>query len=151
MSKLNLGCGKDVREGYVNIDSRGLPGAVQRDVGDRESMEVFTGAEHILAKDILEHFPQADTPGILQMWADLLKPGGTIEVQVPDIRHAVQVAPNDYWLVRLVYGGQDYAENYHRAGFTKATLVELLQECGLEVTDAEQTKNGNVIAKARKP
>jgi predicted SAM-dependent methyltransferase len=147
--KLNLGCGEDLRDGFINVDLRDIPGVVRLDVSS-QSLKTYRGVGHILARDIIEHFPQAEVPGIIELWVSLLEPGGTIEIQCPDIRHAMNIAPNDDWVIRLIYGGQDHEHNYHKAGFTRETMRRHLEEAGLEVEGIELTKHGNMIAKARK-
>lgn len=148
--KLNLGCGPDIREGYTNLDVRDIDGALRRDVSDPESMSCFRGCSYILALDVLEHFPQVEAEKALAMWVDLLNPGGTIEVQCPDVIHAAQIAYSDEWLIKLLYGGQDYPENFHKSGFTLATMKKLLEGLGLEVIYEDQTRSGNLHVKAVK-
>ncbi|MCK9288580.1 MAG: methyltransferase domain-containing protein [Sphaerochaetaceae bacterium] len=147
-AKLNLGCGKDIREGFTNIDIRPLPGVdVVADV-----REVGIKADYILARDVLEHFPQAETLDILKHWISLLNPGGIIEIQCPDVLWAYEVSRKRgaNWLIQLLYGGQDYPENFHKAGFTLEGLRKILKDLGLEILSAENTPHGNLFIKARR-
>ena len=149
--KLNLGCGeRDIRPGYVNIDIREIEGAVRRDVGDRESMTAFSNAAEILAFDIIEHFPREKAMGVLELWVDLLAPGGILKVRCPDILHAVSVRFDDEWLELLLYGSQDYEENYHRCGFTRPMMERILRDLGLEIEASWNTDAGNLEIWARK-
>ncbi len=150
--KLNLGAGKDIRKGYVNVDCRDLPGIDWVwDLSRWDALAVYEGkdVEHILARDILEHFPQGDVERILKSWVDLLSPGGTITIQCPDVRHAASVM-DDKRLIRLLYGAQDYPENHHTSGFTLATMTALVASLGLLIDSKELTKNGNMVIHARK-
>lgn len=156
--RLNLGCGPDIQDNFVNLDIREIEGALRRDVSDRESMKPFAGADEILAYDVLEHFPREKAREALAMWVELLKPGGVLRIRCPDIRHAASeslkrrsvTADQDEWFELLLYGGQDYPENYHKCGFTMATLSRLLQEMGCLVIRRETTNAGNVEIDARK-
>jgi hypothetical protein len=51
---------------------------------------------------------------------------------------------SDEWLELLLYGGQDYEENFHKCGFTRNTLVGLLLDENLEIIHEEQTDAGNI-------
>lgn len=89
--KLNLGCGDDIRPGYVNVDFRKLQGVSQ--VVD---LSVFPwpfkdeSAEEILMLDFLEHFPYRDTSRLLLECYRTLTAEGTVVVQVPDGGHLTQ-------------------------------------------------------------
>lgn len=146
--RLNLGCGPDVREGFTNCDIRDLPGVdVVVDVAD---LHGFEAVDYIMALDVLEHMPQAVAEKALAMWVSLLNPGGTIEIQCPDIVHAAKIAYSDEWLIQLLYGGQDYPSNFHQSGFTLATMKKLLEGMGLKIVFEDQTKAGNLHVKAVK-
>ena len=81
MKKLNLGCGKKIKDGWVNLDIANLPGVdVVHDItklplpfGDNEFDEV-------LCEDILEH---VDYIPVLKDIHRILKPGGKVTIRVP--------------------------------------------------------------------
>ena len=81
--KLNLGCGADIREGYINIDNIVRPGisTFQWDLNITPYPWVAGSAEEILAIDILEHL---DNPVafVTECWR-LLEPGGLLFIQTP--------------------------------------------------------------------
>ena len=67
MKKLNLGCGKDIREGFINSDIRDLPGVDY--ILDIEKIPYPFNEntfDFVLALNILEHFPIEDTEKILR-------------------------------------------------------------------------------------
>lgn len=82
-NKLHLGCGDIIKEGWVNLDIREMPGVdVVRDVlrGLPFHDETF---DHILSTNFLEHIPQADVIWFMnEMWR-VLKFGGTMQHLVP--------------------------------------------------------------------
>ena len=54
--KLNLGCGNDIRDGWINLDSAKLPGV--NIVHDLEDLPLPFGDEnfdYVLCQDVLEH------------------------------------------------------------------------------------------------
>lgn len=82
--RLNLGCGGDIRPGYVNVDFRQLTGVDQ--VVD---LSVFpwpyqdSSVDEILMLDFLEHFPYRQTERILLECFRIMADDGTVVIQVP--------------------------------------------------------------------
>ncbi len=90
--KLNLGCGDDLREGYLNVDINISPmGGYQFDTL-RFDLSKFPwpwkdqSVEEILMLDFLEHFSYRETRAILDEAWRVLLPQGMIEIQVPDFQ-----------------------------------------------------------------
>lgn len=89
--KLNLGCGRDIRQGYVNIDLH--PGLGVDEVADLSKFPWFWNDEsvdEILMLDFLEHFPYNQTDKILSEAWRILKMGGELTIQVPDATHLLR-------------------------------------------------------------
>lgn len=86
--KLNLGCGPDVKQGYINVDFRQTHPAVMKvDLSQFPWPFDNDSADEILMLDFLEHFPYATTMTILAECRRILKPQGTVKIQVPDFDH----------------------------------------------------------------
>lgn len=80
--KLNLGCGQDIKQGWVNLDSIKLGGVDV--VWDIEKLPLpFKDEEfeEILAQDILEH--TSNFISILKDLHRILKPRGKLSIRVP--------------------------------------------------------------------
>lgn len=90
--KLNLGAGADLKTGYVNVDFRDLPGVLKVDLSKLPWPWKDGEVEDILMLDFLEHFPYRKTVPILQEVWRVLKPGGRVEIQVPDLEHCAKAA-----------------------------------------------------------
>lgn len=155
--KLYLGCGLDKRPGYVNVDIRE---SVKPDVvWDLEKFPYPFGdesAEEILAIDIIEHlsFHKVEQ-AIREIWR-ILKKGGRLHIRCPDLEilfKKVVLNPNadfkemSFW----IYGAQDYPENFHKSGFTKRTLRELLEKVGFKIESIGDDGGTNIICWAIKP
>lgn len=127
MPKLNLGCGLDWRPGYVNVDLKRHPGLTgerfdKYDVLEQDLSKLpwpwsDASVEEILMLDFLEHFPYAQTRWILEECWRVLKPGGVVEIQVPDFEHcsaAANQAEDGYLCnkcgnqINLRYGSQEF-------------------------------------------
>lgn len=84
MVKINIGCGKDIREGYINVDLFNYPGvdkivdltAFPWDFPDGEADEVYTShcIEHVL-----------DQKSFLMECYRILKPGGELIIKAPHV------------------------------------------------------------------
>ncbi len=80
-SKLNLGCGNDIREGFVNLDCTGLDGVdVVHDLNVLPLPFEDDRFEEILCLDVLEHI---DYVPLLKECLRILRPQGKIIVEVP--------------------------------------------------------------------
>ena len=88
MKKLNMGCGRDIKKGYINLDSIKLPG-----VDIVHNLEKFPWPfkdnefDMIISSHVLEHL--GDTLNNMEEIWRILKPGGTIIIKVPNASHRV--------------------------------------------------------------
>jgi SAM-dependent methyltransferase len=79
--RLNLGCGTDVREGWVNLDVAPLPGVdVVHDLSELPLPFPDHRFREILAKDVLEH---VDYIPVLRELHRVLAPSGRLHVVSP--------------------------------------------------------------------
>jgi SAM-dependent methyltransferase len=138
LRKLNVGCGFDRREGYLNVDFQDFhePDLVA-DVRDMAALP-DGHFEEVLATDVLEHLPRSDTLNALREWQRVLVDGGRLHLQVPDVlgvayllRTRDSAAEHDEYLHSL-FGTQAYAGDFHLAGFTDLHLIECLAATGFD-------------------
>lgn len=136
--KLHLGCGTKHLEGYINIDIRYLPGVDE--VNNIRFLRNYkpNSVNEIYACHVLEHFGRWEYKDVLKRWYEILKPEGQLRLAVPNF-----AAICNYYkktgdldsLIGLLYGGQDYDENYHYITFNWSTLKNNLQEIGFTKVD----------------
>ena len=110
--KLNLGCGTDIRPGYVNIDANTFLPGVDHVVDLTAPMalaDLFPPAsvDAVLAQDVLEHLHRWEALRLLGRLRALLKPGGTLEVRVPDAAGIIASADPVERKLTMLFGGQD--------------------------------------------
>jgi predicted SAM-dependent methyltransferase len=87
--KLNLGCGADIRHGYINVDFGDRQGYVDTDTTGFQSADLTkfpwpwtsNSVDEILMWHVLEHLP--DTARTIAEVHSILKPGGRFWGQVP--------------------------------------------------------------------
>jgi SAM-dependent methyltransferase len=157
--RLNLGCGDDRREDYANVDLREDVADVVCDVRKLEHWGDAT-VDEIVAEDLLEHFPATETNAILEEWARVLRPGGTLTVKVPNLyllaRAIVAYADLGKFgavacLVNNVYGGHrwgpDGAWDQHHTGWVPVQLHDVLTMAGFEVISDDGEMNNRVVAR----
>jgi len=141
--KLHLGCGSVRLEGYVNIDVEDRAGVcdLTADVSELPMFETES-VEHIFNHALLEHLPPWDTMKALREWHRVLKPGGTIQIEVPDLERVFQEWLIDKTLheegaLACIYGGnkspaRSSCEQHHLTGFTYDRLTRMMAQCGFE-------------------
>lgn len=79
--KINLGCGTDIRSGYINVDSKPLPGVdIIHDLATRPLPFETASAEEILCLNVLEH---VELVPVMKELHRILKTGGALVVEVP--------------------------------------------------------------------
>jgi len=161
--KLNLCCGDDVRPDYINIDIRKTrPNVLVVDLEkDLLSFIPDGSVVEVIAKDCIEHVSWRRVEDLLKDIYRVLKCGGKLYVQVPDleaIAKKVILNPDfkygelegwraiSYW----VYGAQDHPHNFHKAGFTIPTLRKLLESIGFGIIDIRNDGGSNLVCWAFK-
>jgi len=98
--KLNLGCGPNKKEGWVNIDLFDLGADLRLDL--REPWPFPDNvASHIYTEHVFEHFEfHVEVPRFLNEARRVLRPGGVFDVVVPDSGPAIKAYGNPdatYW------------------------------------------------------
>ena len=135
--KLHIG-GDHPKEGWSNLNIQ--PGPHVDYVGtcsDLSALADGTCAE-VYASHVLEHLGyDAALPAAMKEIHRVLKPGGRLRVSVPDLAVLASLfsAPgvsfkDRYWLMRVMFGGQTDAHDYHYAGIWPEFLTALLREAG---------------------
>ena len=133
MIKLHLGCGTKYIEGYNNIDIRYLPGVDE--VNNIRFLRNYkpNTVDVIYACHVLEHFSRWEYKTVLTRWFEILKPGGVLRLAVPDFEaictHYLKTKDLNS-ITGLLFGGQDYDENYHYVTFDYFSLVQDLISIG---------------------
>ena len=150
--RLHFGCGATILAGWVNIDTVPRAGAasVQLDIAALPYGDAMVDA--ILAEHLLEHLDFESERRVWTEMARVLRPGGTLTLEVPDFAWVCEtfLAAADEWrdfyrighadhyagcgrdlgqrwgiLQTMFFGNQNGAGQYHRSAYTQAKLRAL--------------------------
>jgi len=136
MNKLNLGCGDDVREGYINIDVRKRKGVdIVRDVTKTLPFK-DKSCDEVLAQDILEHLIPQDQEKLLLEINRILVNNGKLVVRTPNIEAIWEQMADDPETRNLFLYGETTEQNIwgvHKVGHTLLSLGTLFRLCGFKI------------------
>jgi SAM-dependent methyltransferase len=85
MVKVNLGCGRKLLKGFINVDigyDFKDKSFVKADVRDLPFKDNY--ADYILVRQVLEHLNFMNVPNALHEWIRILKPGGRMVITCPN-------------------------------------------------------------------
>lgn len=133
--KLDIGCGAQKVEGYTGVDAY-----VDTDIkADMWNIPMNAGTvDEIYSSHALEHVPGMKVQETLKEWFRLLKPGGKLLLQVPNMDYVARFwlthKPEDHaWAEAIVFGNQAHEGEFHKSGFTPMGLQGDLQVSGFIV------------------
>lgn len=155
--RLNIGSGKRVLKGWLNIDRDPAAAKYAENIGAdflrAEASDLPLDDEcatEMRAGHILEHMPRAKGAAALKEWRRVLAPGGVAHIEVPDVDECcsallqAEPAERPRILKRLV-GQNDYPGQTHRWGYNMAELVDAAQAAGFHIKDTGRVPNRMAI------
>lgn len=168
--KLNIGCGTDYREGFINIDGSNTLPKVDKviDISSESLLNHFGENEidFILANDVIEHHFHWEAVRIMLDFYRILNEGGQVEIRVPDAEYIIKS-----WRfsidtkLNLLFGGQDIPQGRdaqmdesrkqfpqffcHKFGWTMKSMRQELYDIGFKNVKCKRAET-NFIARATK-
>ena len=150
--KLNLGCGDKILDGFINIDvapsRKGKSPDYLSDVRHLTLPNAF--ADEILSVHVIEHFYYWEAEAVLREWARVLKPGGTMILECPNLEAAARAlleqpeaaagpgkeGQSTMW---VFYGDPEWQDPLmcHRWGYTPKSLGALMEKVGFTMVRQE--------------
>lgn len=140
--KLNLGCGADIRIGYINVDQT-PQNQISPDIyrqGDMQSLDWLAEnetVEEIVAIDCLIYLHNSILEQTIYNWSQKLVAGGVLKILVPDC-HAIaksfyqgQFNLKEY--SQMIFGTQIDGDN-RMSMIDSMTLISILEKVGLTIS-----------------
>lgn len=144
--RINFCCGKQTWDGFFCVDAVKHPKASR----DPDLLHVFTFdgarlsnplpledgcAEELHSYHFLEHVRAWEGPALVQEWARLLREGGRLILELPNIESAARnllAGMNDQMVMWPFYGDPSHMDDFmtHRWGYTPETVRSLLEANG---------------------
>jgi ubiquinone/menaquinone biosynthesis C-methylase UbiE len=144
---LNLGCGDKILPGYVNVDiAESRRGARPDILCDLRNLAPFEDhyADEILSVHVVEHFYRWEVLDVLNEWMRVLKPGGTMYIECPNLLTAcafvlkdadrfTREGPEGQFSMWVLYGDPQWKDPLmvHRWAYTPRSLAALMAQAGL--------------------
>jgi predicted SAM-dependent methyltransferase len=98
--------------------------------------------DEIFSSHALEHVGRFDVPRVLTEWYRILKPSGTVTLRVPDLEwcvlHWLRHKDSVGWNIDIIFGNQNHDGEFHKTGFTEATLQKYVTDAGFKITKFER-------------
>ncbi|MEK6748986.1 MAG: methyltransferase domain-containing protein [Pseudomonadota bacterium] len=145
--RLNLGCGDKILSGYTNVDvAPSRNGKTPDVICDLHKLTPFEddSVDEILSVHVVEHFWRWEIVDVLKEWVRIMKPGGKMIVECPNLLSACEEFLKDpdkfsgpgqegqrtMW---VFYGDPMWRDPLmiHRWGYTPRSLAQVLAEAGL--------------------
>lgn len=136
---LNLGCGSDIRSGFVNIDIEAVSSDVQ--VGDARKLEYKDeSVDMIVAVNLLESFRQQEIFPALKEWNRVLKYEAELLIQVPlfrliyDAYQSGELQQTKF--TELIFGESREEEQINKSIFDERYLRKLIEKAGFQIIES---------------
>lgn len=143
--KLDIGSGDSPVEGYIGVDKY----ATRADIIKADMWDLpfdDDSIDAIYSSHALEHIERWRVLPTLTEWRRVLKPGGHLDLRVPDIiwcltyyldyaqKHETETNPVLGWELSIIIGSQEPGSEgmVHRMAFTKKSLRYFLTLAGFQ-------------------
>lgn len=165
--KLHLGCGPNIKDGYINVDAFvDAPGVKKYDIFDLPLED--NSVDEILAEHLIEHIKFKDEEKFWKECFRVLKKGGKLRVETPDMewlckvfvenvddfKSFYQVGAVDHYfgngksvehrwgiLTTHFFGNQNGEGQFHYNGYTKQKLEKIMELIGFTSCEVQKIFN----------
>jgi len=156
--KLNLGCWNDIKEGYLNIDLYSEKADLRVDITKPLPFSNET-VDEIFASHVVQYFTNDEWLRSLKDWYRVLKFGGILYVQVPDLIKSMHqfLGETDYnkkwfyWTLPI-FSLMNHGDIYLSAknGFDLSRLKKDIFESGFVIKSSGEFGTNSIEVRATK-
>lgn len=149
MPKLNVGCGRNIRDGWINLDSFPLPGVdlvADLETCDRQPLPLADNSiDELLLSHVIEHIHKP-LPMMQELWR-VARAGAVLTARVPygssDDAWEDQTHVRPYFVNSFCYFAQPFysrADYGYRGDWQPETVVLVVPETRIHSRDTAQLK-----------
>lgn len=174
--RLEIGSGMAPQPGYEHLDARPDLPDIDHVADIRRPLPFPDGTfDEVMSRSCIEHVSWRDVRDVLREWGRILKPGGRLDIWTPDFeylcrrylarlddRHLHPTLVEEAgtylggydaaaWAMIKMFGGQDYAENFHGAVLDEDVLTRVLEAAGFERVERHEPYWGLHLVAHRSP
>lgn len=134
--KINLGCGKDYKKGWINVDDYSMDVCkIDEHSSILEYNRPNNTVDRILLSHVVMYLRPEDLDILFPRWFKWLKKGGKLEIETIDLKKVMQIALNEsdpykahFWGLQNIFGTEKTGA--HRWGWMSDRLVVKLYRSG---------------------
>lgn len=144
--RINVGSGKDYREGYINIEPNEMfPADMRMSIQEAEFEE--GSVEEIVAQDVIDHLTYVECKMQVAKFYKWLKKNGVLNIHLPNFENISKwAAQGNHEAMTWIYGTDGkrafYDTNFIKWAYTPKSLKATLEEAGFIVYAYEDDCNG---------
>lgn len=101
--KLNVGCGTDYKEGWINIDNNSDENIERLDLNfDLRNPLPFKdkSVDYIFNEHFIEHLTIEESQQAIKDFMRVLKPGGVMRIAMPNLEESIEIYADKNWKKR---------------------------------------------------
>lgn len=145
MIKLDIGCGVEetTKEGYTGVDAYTGNAEIKANMWDLPFAE--GEVDEIFSSNALEHVSKFQVIPTLLEWKRVLKIGGKLILEVPDLEWACMwwiTHQSVKWDMDIIYGTQLHEGEFHKTGFSAKIIWQYFYDIGGWYVDSIDWKGG---------
>ena len=158
---IEFGCGENpTRPEYKRCDIRELPGIdFVCPAWEISKLVQPDTVDNVFSRHMFEHLTFRQGELLLKAWKTILKPGGTVEMLLPNLAYHIQqyLTKSDLGHARAGFWGWQRGElddtwDVHKSGYDRIDLKKLVQALGyVEYTSLEPDNSKHLHVTFRKP
>ena len=163
--KLHLGCGPFLFDGYINVDGDYIQNSnvINYDISVTPYPLPDNSVDEILSVHVVEHIERWLIEDMLTEWLRILKPGGIVAIEWPDLLKACKMIVNEpdgligenkklaKHTLHAIFGNPRFSHRamMHAYGYSVDSLSAILLKVGFSKTYSEENLHRKTAVDSR--